>query len=468
MSEAQPLAVNPSPDAALSGAALEIWERAPDRDRSWPVTRLASWSLTLLLLGSVLGPVTVRQVGEPAWFWLLVPASLIALCTRGLFELLDFGVQPRGLASHALAAIPPALLAAASMAGASAVVGAAWSPLMGASTAVMSALTLVAAGTRRGIEIRLRIALRRVYLIGSAESQRDLERELARHHDARLVGATAVTGDELAIDSQRLIGAVLAADATTLVLDSSTLRIAWLQEAAAQLSVSGVHIRDLVSYYEQEFKKVPLAELSPVWFLPDTARSGRGIWSGALRRAVEAAFAATLLLLVTPGLILAAVAIRLTSPGPALYRQRRVGQGGTAFTLWKLRTMTLSPEAEAAWAPSQAHRVTRIGRHLRRFRVDELPQLWNVLRGDLALIGPRPEQVPIVERLERTLPYYSARHSIRPGLTGWAQVNLGYGGSIEGATAKLQRDLYYVKRSSARLDALIIWLTLKAVLAGRG
>jgi lipopolysaccharide/colanic/teichoic acid biosynthesis glycosyltransferase len=129
--------------------------------------------------------------------------------------------------------------------------------------------------------------------------------------------------------------------------------------------------------------------------------------------------------------------------------------------------MTLAEET-AAWAPSQTHRVTPIGQFLRRFRLDELPQLWNVIRFDLALIGPRPEQVTIAERLEREVPFYNARHCIRPGLTGWAQVNLGYAGSVEGTVAKLQHDLYYIKHASPRLDALILWKTLRTILAARG
>jgi lipopolysaccharide/colanic/teichoic acid biosynthesis glycosyltransferase len=145
-----------------------------------------------------------------------------------------------------------------------------------------------------------------------------------------------------------------------------------------------------------------------------------------------------------------------------------VGRGDDAFTLLKLRTMRESPDAQAAWATSQSDRILPAGRMLRRFRIDELPQLWSVVRGDLALIGPRPEQIPIVAELEHQLPFYGARHAIRPGLTGWAQVNLGYGGSTEGALAKLQHDLYYVKHGSLRLDLLIMWLTFKTVLAGRG
>ena len=124
--------------------------------------------------------------------------------------------------------------------------------------------------------------------------------------------------------------------------------------------------------------------------------------------------------------------------------------------------MTVADDS-GAWATDHDHRITPLGRVLRRYRLDELPQLWNVLRGELALVGPRPEQVPIVERLEQQIPFYAARHTVRPGLTGWAQVNLGYSGSLEGTRAKLQRDLYYVKHRSLRLDLLILWLTLKAV-----
>jgi lipopolysaccharide/colanic/teichoic acid biosynthesis glycosyltransferase len=136
----------------------------------------------------------------------------------------------------------------------------------------------------------------------------------------------------------------------------------------------------------------------------------------------------------------------------------------------KFRSMRDHAELESGpvWAARGDPRRTLVGRFIRRFSLDELPQLWNILRGDLALVGPRPEQVPIVERLDQELPHYNARHCIRPGLTGWAQVNLGYGGSVDGTIAKLQRDLYYVKHQSLRLDALIIWLTLRAVLAGRG
>jgi lipopolysaccharide/colanic/teichoic acid biosynthesis glycosyltransferase len=229
-----------------------------------------------------------------------------------------------------------------------------------------------------------------------------------------------------------------------------------------------VRLGEFAAFYEAEFKKVPLTALPAGERLLEVVHRHHRVIYRIPRRIVEVWTSGALLLVASPVLLLAALAIRLTSRGPALYRQRRVGRAGKPFTLVKLRTMTIGPQQEACWAQSDAHRVTRIGSHLRRFRIDELPQLWNVLRGDLALIGPRPEQVPIVDRLRQELPHYSLRHCIRPGITGWAQVNLGYAGSVEGALAKLERDLFYVKRRSLRLDALIVWLTLKTVLAGRG
>ena len=399
---------------------------------------------------------------------LLIPGFVATLSGRALFETLGSSAAQRSVLGHAVAAIPPALAAGALMAAACAIVTPPWSLDIGLATLVLATAALTAAGTWTGVEIRFRRELRRVYFVGSSVSLRDLERECARHRDRQLVGATAVSGPTELIEAASLLAEALAARATVLVLDSAGMRAAALQ--AGQLGSPDFGIRDLVSYYEQEFKKVPLGELSADWFAFGIA-PGRRRFYPTLRSAAEVAAAALLLVLATPFILLLAAAIKLTSPGPALYRQPRVGEGGKPFTLLKLRTMTEDADdgtGAASWAVSEAHRVTRIGRHLRRFRIDELPQLWNVVRGDLAFIGPRPEQVPIVARLDRELPYYSRRHCIRPGITGWAQVRLGYGGSFEGTLAKLQHDLYYIKHRCLRLDVLIVWLTLKAVFAGRG
>jgi len=460
------LGLIPAPDPPCADGR----DRAFDDMPCWPVTRLVSWSLTLLLAISILAPEAVARADRVEWLVLLVPAMVATLGSRALFEVIGFAAAHRHPFGHLAAAAPSALLGAGLMAGASAIVGVGSSPSILAATVILAALTLAAAGAARGFEIRLRLAMRRVYLVGSLESQRDLAGELARHSDATLVGATVLDAPSRPVDGVALAEKVLQSRATAVVLDGAAMRVPELVESAALLNLRGVRIRDLMSYYEDEFKKIPLAELSPTWFLFDIAPIHRERPYRQLRRAVDVALAGVLLLCTLPVLLLAAAAIRLTSAGPALYRQRRVGMDGEEFTLLKLRTMLTASgaESEAAWGASHAHRVTPAGRLLRRFRFDELPQLWNVIRGELALIGPRPEQVPIAKRLARELPHYSSRHCIRPGITGWAQVNLGYGGSVEGTVAKLQRDLYYMKHHSLRLDALILWLTVKAVLAGRG
>jgi lipopolysaccharide/colanic/teichoic acid biosynthesis glycosyltransferase len=468
----EPRSVRVEPEhQSVASAVPESPERALDETPSWPVTRLAAWSFTLLLWVSIVGPATASRPRAIEWLALLVPSIVASLIARTLFEVLGFATRFRGPVGQLAGALPPALVAAGLMAGACTIVGVRWSPVIGGTTTVMTMLTLALAGAAREVEIRLRRGLRRVYFVGSMDARNDLERELGRRFDARLVGArTVVAGSANGLVGTGVAEDVLSSGATVLVLDGYAMRAPELVEVAARLNLAGVRVRDLVSYYEDEFKKVPLGELSPTWFLFDIASIHRRVVYRRLRRAFEFGFAATLLVISSPLLLLAAILIRLTSPGPALYRQHRVGKGGLPFTLVKLRTMAESTEADvqAAWAPSQVHRVTRIGALLRRYRLDELPQIWNILRGDLALVGPRPEQVPIVERLDQELPHYNARHCIRPGLTGWAQVNLGYGGSVDGTIAKLQRDLYYVKHQSLRLDALIIWLTLRAVLAGRG
>jgi lipopolysaccharide/colanic/teichoic acid biosynthesis glycosyltransferase len=163
------------------------------------------------------------------------------------------------------------------------------------------------------------------------------------------------------------------------------------------------------------------------------------------------------------------LAIRLDSKGPVLYRQRRVGKGGKVFDVVKFRTMRQDAEAGGPqWAGNNDPRVTRIGRFLRMSRLDEIPQLWCVLKGDMAFVGPRPERPEFVEWLSQEIPYYRVRHMVRPGLTGWAQVKYKYGSTVEDAREKLQYDLFYIKNASIGLDLLIMFQTVKTVLLKRG
>jgi lipopolysaccharide/colanic/teichoic acid biosynthesis glycosyltransferase len=458
--------MNATPILDTSAAEASAREPLAERSRGWPATRLAAWSTTLALAIAVIGPAAVGRGFGFEWLLLVTAGIAVTAAAKALYEACDRALGRPGARHHLIGAGATALLSTAAMGGASALTGVGdLLPVRAAVTAVLTVAALVTAGVIRDAEIRTWLGLRRVYFVGSPASQQDLEQELAHRRDARLVGAQPAGAQPR---DAGLVGTVLDSGATVLVLDAEAMRSSELVDAASRLRLAGLRIRDLVDYYEGEFKKVPLSELSPTWFLFDIAPIHRRGIAGAVRRVLETALATGILVISLPALLLAGAAIRLTSPGPALYRQRRVGKGGAQFTLLKLRTMVASADGDAAWAPSQAARVTTVGRFLRRFRVDELPQLWNVIRGELALIGPRPEQVPIVERLDRELPYYSARHCIRPGITGWAQVTLGYAGSPEGTVAKLQRDLWYIKHSCLRLDALIIWLTIKTVIAGRG
>jgi exopolysaccharide biosynthesis polyprenyl glycosylphosphotransferase len=459
----KPLEPVVSPAAVVSEG--EAWTRALEDAPCWPVTRLAAFTLTVALGVAILAPVAISRAHGSDWLVLLLPAIVATLSARALFESLVAAGRGRGIPRHFLCAIVPTALAVVVIAAAAAIVGLGFSPTVGAVTGALTLATLTAAGGARDVEIRVRLSLRRVYVIGSKDSERDLARELSRRHDASLVGAA--TGDGRR-DRAKLIETIRAARATVVVLNHDAMQDPELVEVASVLNLAGLHIRDLVSYYEREFKKVPLEELSPTWFLFDIAQVHRRSAYQHFRHGLELALSAFLLLASLPVLAVSAVAIKLTGPGPILYRQRRVGRGGEVFTLIKLRTMTVTDTVEAVWAESEAKRITPVGRFLRRFRLDELPQLWSVLTGDMALIGPRPEQLAIVEQLDRQLPHYNARHCVRPGITGWAQVNLGYAGSVEGTVAKLQRDLYYVKHSSLRLDGLILWLTFKTVIAGRG
>jgi exopolysaccharide biosynthesis polyprenyl glycosylphosphotransferase len=188
------------------------------------------------------------------------------------------------------------------------------------------------------------------------------------------------------------------------------------------------------------------------------------------KRLLDLAVASFLLACALPLMFMAAALVRLDSPGPALYRQLRVGLNGIPFTLLKLRSMVVDAEGNGPprWATCRDPRITRVGRIIRRFRIDELPQLINVLRGEMSLVGPRPERPHFVEQLSRVIPFYRDRVRVKPGLTGWAQINLPYGASIEDAREKLAYDLFYLKHQSLRLDLLILLSTVRVILRQEG
>jgi exopolysaccharide biosynthesis polyprenyl glycosylphosphotransferase len=189
-----------------------------------------------------------------------------------------------------------------------------------------------------------------------------------------------------------------------------------------------------------------------------------------VKRCLDVVIAGLAFVLMFPVMLLIALAVKLTSRGDVLYRQQRVGQHGRVFTVYKFRSMCQNAEVETGpvWAARNDRRVTSVGKFLRRTRLDEVPQLWNVLAGDMSLVGPRPERPEFVQQLTQKIPFYGQRHVVRPGLTGWAQVRYTYGASVEDALEKLQYDLFYIKHLTVAFDLLIIFATIKTVVLSRG
>ena len=236
-----------------------------------------------------------------------------------------------------------------------------------------------------------------------------------------------------------------------------------------EMRMRGIRVEDCTSWLERVSGKVHLDGLYPSWMIfSDGFRLRSGL--RAMRRLLSIVASLTLLLVTLPVLPLVALLIKLTSPGPILYHQARVGKWGQPFFCYKFRTMRADAEADIGptWACDDDPRITPVGRYLRKFRLDEIPQLYNVLRGDMSFVGPRPERPEFVESLSREIPFYPLRHAIRPGITGWAQINYNYGHSVEDAVKKLEYDLFYIKNMSVGLDLLTIFQTVKIVLLGRG
>lgn len=228
----------------------------------------------------------------------------------------------------------------------------------------------------------------------------------------------------------------------------------------------GCRVTNLSTFYEQVVSEVPVAHLEPTWFLFADLKHYRESQL-MLKRAGDIVGSLVGLILTFPLWILVAAMIKLEDNGPVFYHQRRVGINGRLFTLHKFRTMVGSAEKNGhAWASIDDPRVTRIGRILRRSRIDELPQLWNILLGQMSIIGPRPERPEFVEQLATQIPFYHERHLVKPGLSGWAQINYRYGASVEDSRRKLQLDLWYIKHMSLELDLIIVFRTLGTLFLG--
>jgi len=317
----------------------------------------------------------------------------------------------------------------------------------------------------------------KVLIIGTGPLARALVTEILRHREyglsvcgfvddnPSLVGVSIVNPKVLGLSTE--LRRIVADNSVDQELQDRRGRLP--VDELLELKMSGVRVEEATALYERVTGKISIENLKPSWML-----FGDGFkvspWVLIGKQIVSFSVSLVLLLLFLPLLPLIALLIALDSPGPVFFRQERVGQDGKIFTLWKFRSMRKDAERNTGpvWATAHDHRVTRVGKYLRRLRLDEFPQLFNILKGDMTLVGPRPERPKFVEELSNTIPFYYLRHSLKPGVTGWAQINYGYGNSVEDSVEKLQYDLFYIKNVSCALDLLVILHTVKTLLVRKG
>ena len=321
---------------------------------------------------------------------------------------------------------------------------------------------------------------RRVMVFGAGQRASTLL-ELRRRVDQRgfkLVAFIATDGDAVTAAPERLTARpddlyrwACKHEIDEIVVAMDDRRQGFPVHELLECRLAGIEIVDLATFLERETGKVRLDLTSPSWFI-----FGQGFrvspWQQALERGFDLLASLGLLIVAAPAMALTVLAIKLEDGrhAPVLYRQRRVGQHGGLFDVLKFRSMRVDAEkpGEARWAVRNDPRVTRVGHVIRKTRLDELPQLFNVLRGDMSFVGPRPERPEFVEHLEQTIPYYRERHTVKPGITGWAQLCYPYGASEKDAREKLQYDLYYVKNRSLIFDLAILVQTVEVVLWSKG
>src|SRR3954468_12982841 len=317
----------------------------------------------------------------------------------------------------------------------------------------------------------------RVLIIGTGYTARMLARHIGRQHDFayRLVGfvdegeAEVVRHDDILGNAAAIRRIVAEQHIDRIIVGLSDRRGGLPIEELLSAKLSGVRVEDATTTYERLTGKILIDDLKPSWLIfSDGFRASR--LTRFVKRMLDLSFSIILAICTAPLMVLTALAIKLDSAGPALYSQERVGENGRVFKIYKFRSMRTDAEQAGTpvWARDKDDRITRVGRCIRLTRLDELPQLWNVMRGDMSFVGPRPERPFFVEQLAREIPFYLQRHAVKPGLTGWAQVKYQYGSSIEDAMEKLRYDLYYIKHLSVFFDLTIVLDTVKVILFGKG
>jgi sugar transferase (PEP-CTERM system associated) len=319
----------------------------------------------------------------------------------------------------------------------------------------------------------------RVLVLGAGEAGHNLHDLLADRGEFEMVGfldddesrKDTFIGSVPVIHSSGCLGGLIKSLRIDQVVVAATHPLrAEVFSGLVQAKFVGVDVYEMPTFYERVAGKIPVLHTSEMWLgYADISGVKRNIYNDRLKKVFDKALSLLGLVLAAPIILLTAILIKVDSPGTVLYRQRRVGWDEREFELFKFRSMRMDAEENGAvWARVNDCRVTRVGKVIRLLRIDEIPQLWNVLRGDMSFVGPRPERPEFVRDLRREIPYYSLRHAVRPGITGWAQINYPYGASREDALEKLQYDLYYIKNMSMILDLYILLRTARVVLFASG
>ena len=319
----------------------------------------------------------------------------------------------------------------------------------------------------------------RVLVFGAGEEAENVGRVLSKSDpDIQIVGFYPCSSDsEVVVPSQVVLSQAMSLSDTAHSLKVDEIIVAVRERRGGALplrelldcKLSGVKVLDLASYFERALGQLRLDSLRVGWMI--FGEGFRQTWRRTFfKRAFDIVVALLLLLLALPVMLLTAILIAFEDGLPVFYRQERVGLDGRLFDVIKFRSMRSDAESDGKprWAATDDDRVTRVGRIIRKLRIDELPQLYNVLAGDMSMVGPRPERPFFVDQLTRDIPFYAVRHSVKPGLTGWAQVSYQYGSTIEDSVQKLQYDLYYVKNHTLFLDIVILFHTVGVVLTGKG
>jgi len=342
-------------------------------------------------------------------------------------------------------------------------------------------VTILVVLSRRFLEgaWQLGSPIQRVVILGTGALALELAREVTLRQDLGMKLEGFVSGAVLQADNERIFGFPILGSATEMEAITKRSAISRIIVALENcrgvlpakelvtLRVQGVRVDDAASVLSALTGRIPLHAVKPSWFVFSDGFH-RSKWNELLKRTLDLAAGIAGLVLALPIMALVAFAILVDSKGPVIYRQTRVGRMDRCFDVLKFRSMRVNAEQNngAQWAVKNDPRVTRVGGFLRKYRLDELPQFLNVVRGDMSFVGPRPERPCFVEELRKQIPYYDERHSVRPGITGWAQVQYSYGASVEDAFKKLEYDLFYLKNTSVSFDMAIILKTVKIVISG--